>query len=106
MQIAVPDSVALGEDFKVKITTYGGGCLEKGDSEVERSGLEVSIRPYDLDTSGPEYPCTADRALYTHTVELRFAEAGEAQLHLFGLKKDWDNPQGTLITVMRTVEVR
>lgn len=106
VRVEVPSSVGLGEDFQVKVTTYGGGCLDKGDTEVERDGLEVSIRPYDLDTSVPKYPCTADLALYTHIVELRFEEAGEAQLRIFGLRKDASNPQGTLITVTRTLEVR
>jgi hypothetical protein len=108
IQIIAPHVVNRGEDFKVEITTYGGGCLKKGASKVELEGSKADIKPYDLDTSVslPNYGCTMELIPYTHTVELRFEEAGEAQLRIFGLRKDASNPQGTPITVTRTLEVR
>jgi hypothetical protein len=106
VQVTVPTSVNRGEDFEVEVTTYGGGCIDKGGTDSEVKGLEATVEPYDLDTSTPGYPCTADLAFYTHTVELRFSEVGNAQVRILGLKKDASSPQGTPITVTRTVAVR
>lgn len=42
VQLAVPDSVTHGETFSVSIATYGGSCLEQGDTRVETAGLEAN----------------------------------------------------------------
>lgn len=98
--------VELGEAFEVEITTYGGGCIDQGDTEVELEGLQARIRPYDYDTSVPGFGCTLELIPYTHTASLRFDSRGKAQIQVLGLEKSLDNQRGTMITVTRTLEVR
>lgn len=106
VQITVPNSVARGETFTVSVMTFVGGCLEPGKPETEANGPEATIRPYDIDTTKPEYPCTADIASHPHTAELRFDMSGEAQIRFVGLREWPENPEGIEITQTRTVEVR
>lgn len=44
--------------------------------------------------------------LHTHTAEVRFDEAGQAQIRVLGLQEDEENPEGVVITETRTLEVR
>ena len=106
VEIILPAAVARGETLIVAVTTYGGGCLKQGDTEVRVTGLEAQITPYDLATSVPEYPCTADLAFYTHTAELRFTETGEARIQVTGLQKNDQNVQSVVTHVTRTLTVR
>ncbi len=106
LRIVVPKAVERGEVFEVKFTTYGGGCVGEGDFEVEVKGLEAKIRPYDYDVSVPGFGCTLELILYTRAASLRFDNPGTAQVRVLGLKKGMNDPQGKLITVTRTVEVR
>lgn len=106
IQITVPDSVARGETFTVSVMTFVGGCLEPGNTETEINELEATIRPYDIDTTRPRYPCTADIAFHPHTAELRFDASGEAQIRFVGLREGLEHPEGIEMTQTRTVVVR
>lgn len=48
VRVVVPSSVQQGQLFVVTVVTYGGGCIEKGETDVEVEALQAEIRPYDL----------------------------------------------------------
>jgi hypothetical protein len=98
--VSVPDTVAAGEAFTVAVRTYGGGCMEKGDTEVEVRGLRATVTPYDIRVEADV--CTAILKLFEHTATLHFEGAGTAEVVMRGRKE----PEGEILTVGRTVVVR
>jgi hypothetical protein len=46
--IEVPAAAVAGEPFAIVITTFGGGCIEKGPTNVATSELRIDIRPMDF----------------------------------------------------------
>lgn len=104
VRIEVPESVARGESFVVKVTTYGGGCIAKGDTDVQTEGLDVRVTPYDWETvrMPPNTVCTMELRLYQHTATLRFDQPGTARITIRGREK----PSGQVLTVERKVTVR
>ena len=104
-QVVVPDTVARGAAFPVRVTTYGGGCIRKGSVETDIEGLRAMVTPYNerIRSGWPvRIDCTDDLAFYTHTATLRFTRAGVATVVIQGLRK----PEHDTITVTRTVVIR
>lgn len=104
-EINLPDTVTHGERLSVDVMTYGGWLPEKGDVEVEVTGLEATIRPYDLDTTPPDGLCSSELLVHTHTADVRFVEAGQAQIRVMGVREGPESPAGVDITATRTLEV-
>ena len=50
--IELPAAAVVGEPFAVVITTFGGGCIEQGPTNVVSSGRRIDIRPMDVSRSG------------------------------------------------------
>ena len=101
--VELPDSVDAGEAFAVHVRTYGGGCIEMGDTEVEIAGLWAVVTPYDIEVTYPEgYVCTAVLAFYDHIGNVQFDQSGPAIVDVKGRKK----PENVLISVERPVFVR
>lgn len=107
VRVVVPSSVQQGQPFVVTVVTYGGGCIEKGETDVEVEALQAEIRPYDYDIS-PALPtnggCTDELNLYEHTATLSFEETGTADIIFHGQKEDASGVTQTSVT--RTLEVR
>jgi len=103
-QVEVPVSVRRGQPFTVTVVTYGGGCIDKGETKVEVEALRAEVRPYDYNTSPIERICTDELRSHKHTATLSFEEAGAAEIVFYGLKEDAGGVTQT--SVMRTVEVR
>lgn len=93
-----------GQLFTVSVTTYGGGCTEKGETKVEVEALRAEVRPYDYDTSPLGHDCDDMLRIYEHTATLSFEEIGTAEVVFYGLKKGAGGVTQT--TVTRTLEVR
>jgi hypothetical protein len=104
VRVEVPESVARGESFVVKVTTYGGGCIAKGDTEVRTEGFDVRVTPYDWEVvrTPPNTACTDDLRLYQHTATLRFDQPGTIRVTIRGREK----PSGQVLTVERKTMVR
>ncbi len=104
VRIQLPDTVQRGVTFPVRVRTYGGGCIDEGDTEVKVNGLAAQVTPYDIEVTHlpPGYACTADLRLYEHVGQVRFDQPGTATLIVRGRKK----PEKTIISVERTVEVQ
>lgn len=104
VRVEVPRTAELEQPFVVTVTTYGGGCIEKGETEVKVEALRAEVRPYDYDTTPINGDCNDDLRLHERTKTLRFEEVGTAEVVFFGQKK---NANGiTQMSVMRTLEVR
>lgn len=99
--VELPSHVERGEDFTVTVTTYGGGCIAKGETESEVEGLRAVVTPFDYDAVNlpANAACPDILYLYAHTATLRFDERGEAQVVIRGQQK----PSREVITVKRTV---
>lgn len=80
--VEVPDTVDAGEPFEVSVRTYGGGCLTKGDTEVEIRGRRVDVVPYDVHSG--ENICTDNLAVFDHRVTVTIAEPGPAEVRIRG----------------------
>lgn len=103
-QVEVPASVRRGQPFTVTVTTYGGGCIEKGETKVEVEGLRAEVRPYDYDTSPLNGICNDELRIHKHAATLSFEEIGTAEVIFYGLKEDTSSVTQTSAT--RTLEVR
>jgi len=44
-RITIPDTAVANQPFTVTLSTYGGGCTSKGDTEVEIDGLNATVTP-------------------------------------------------------------
>lgn len=101
-RIHVPDTVTAGAAFEVRVTTYGGGCMQKGETDVYVRGHMAEIRPYDYEPTGRGMVCPDILVLYNHTATVTFAEPGEATIRIHG----WKKPENTFLTVRRSTIVR
>jgi hypothetical protein len=104
VSIQVPESVARGQEFVVKVTTYGSDCVGKGDTEARVNGLSAVVTPYDWEVTRlpPKTGCSIAIRPHEHTASLRFDQAGSGRLVIRGRRK----PSGNVITVERRIEVR
>lgn len=89
--VQVPEPVVAGIPFDATIVTYGSGtCTRPDGAEVEITGLEGEITPYDLEYRGPwerggyHIACTDDLAPYPRDISLLFDEPGDAQIVVIG----------------------
>lgn len=102
--VQVPDTVPRATEFAVTVRSYGGGCIQQGDTEVRVSGRTVVIRPHDLFVTElpPDAACTDDLRLHTHRATLRFEEPGAVLVTIHGRER----PGDAAVAVQRSVHVR
>jgi hypothetical protein len=80
--LTAPDTVRAGESFRVVVTTFGNGCVSKGEMETAaQPGLAI-LSPFDFH-SGAEV-CTEVAQFFDHHAELRFTSVGEATIRVMG----------------------
>ncbi|HEX7226416.1 MAG TPA: hypothetical protein VF353_01475, partial [Candidatus Binatia bacterium] len=71
--VTAPSTVAVGEEFKITITTFGGGCEREGTSSTIITGTGASIMVYDITSAThPGVICTAEIKRLPHILSLRF----------------------------------
>jgi len=73
-----------GRTVHVTISTYGGGCDSRGDTEVVVQGLVADISPYDY-TAVAGTACTRELKTFLHEVAVEFQEGGTARLRIRGI---------------------
>ena len=82
--LVVPDTVKSGVPFTAIVTTFGStACIRPDRSQVEETGLQIGITPYDSVWSGSP-PCLPGWEGYPRSVELTFATPGSAVVRLHG----------------------
>jgi hypothetical protein len=102
--VEVPGIVSREVDFDVTVGTYGGGCVDQGDTEVALSGADAEVRPFDIFVveMPDNYACTDILKRFTHRATLRFTQAGAATVRIRGRAA----PDGEVIVVERQVTVQ
>lgn len=103
VRITAPASVVLGAPATIDVTTYGGGCVGKGETRVTVEGLLAVVEPFDRFTAPPSDGACADILLrLSHVVTIEFTKRGAATLRVRGLRVPGDE----LIEVQRTIIVQ
>ena len=86
--LLAPAVAQAGRDFKVTISTYGGGCESKGGEEVTVSENTAIVEVYDFTTATSlSSVCTLQLKQFPHTVTLRFEKPGEAIIKIVGQRE-------------------
>ena len=96
-----------GRTVTVSVTSYGGGCESKGETELAVSGLSAVVTPYDY-TYSATGACTQQLKSFVHSTSIEFAEPGTAQITIRGLDgrtRSANNLIGDTLSVVRTVEL-
>lgn len=102
VRIELPTTVSRGENFTVRVTTYGGGCIRKGNMVVELAASAAELTTYDHEVSHTMGGvCTDDLRLYEHTATMRFHNPGTARITVHGVER----PSGKMISVERMLLV-
>lgn len=105
VRLNVPTTAEVGQDVSLVVSTYGGGCISPGETEVELDGLKATVRPYDyvpLETLRGDIVCTLDLRLNRHEAILRFDERGVARIDVHGRSL----PGRDAVTVVRSILIR
>jgi len=92
--VTVPTSVRVGVPVSITATSFGGGCIAKGETELTLRGLEAEVRPYRYETIRlpPNMACTSELRIFQHTVTLEFEQPGVARVRVFGLRRPGETP--------------
>lgn len=94
------DIVTAPGSATVRVTTYGGGCHSKGDTEVLVRGREAVIIPYDY-SAQPGTVCTLQLVSFAHEATIAFGTSGPARILIRGA----DDRNRRTITVERSVVI-
>ena len=103
-QVDVPDTAAAGALVRVRVVTYGGGCMRPGGTDARVDGRVAEVRPYDSVRTRVVAPeaCPAVLAYYPHEATVRFAAPGPATVRVYGRA----DPGGAERVIERTLTVR
>ena len=92
--------VAAPGSATVRVTTYGGGCHSKGETEVVLRRREAVITPYDY-TAPPGTICTLQLLSFSHETTIDFDSSGPVRIVIRGA----DHRHRRTITVERSVVI-
>lgn len=98
--LEVPDSVAVGVAFTVRVRTRGGGCDRRGPTRVERGAGAPTVVPRDSIFVG-EAVCPAVLRTFSHEATLTFDDPGRSTVR-FRVR---DPADGSVVEIDRSVEV-
>lgn len=84
--LALPPSAAAGVDFAITVRTFGDGCTTGARTELRYAGNLAIVTPYDNHVASlpANMGCPSIIASPVHTVTLRFASPGVAQVRVEG----------------------
>ncbi len=103
VDITLPSEAVHGEPFTLSILTYGDGCLEQGETDVQLEARRAEIRPYDYNTT-PGRPCEDIVRAFEHQATVTFAEVGEVEIVFYGQRVSEDGVTNTSVTRTLTVK--
>ena len=101
--VDAPVIASVSIPFDITVRTYGGGCIDQGDTEVSVTGLHADIRPYDhfVTYLPPRYACPDILHLSTHRATVRFEQPGTATVTVHGRVR----PGDAAVAVQRSLRV-
>jgi hypothetical protein len=84
-EVQVPTTVQAGVPITVTATSFGGGCIARGETAATIRGLTAEVRPYRYETV--EVACSAELRLDQNAVVVQFDIPGEALVRIIGLAR-------------------
>ncbi len=92
--VTLSTSVRVGVPLSITVTSFGGGCITRGETESTVRGLEAEVRPYryEIVRLPPNMACTDEFRIFQHTTSLQFGEPGDAHVRVLGLRRPGDAP--------------
>jgi hypothetical protein len=91
--VTLPAAARLGETVTLRFTSFSGGCTRKDTPDAVVSGLHAEVRPYErAPTQSSDLVCPAVLGVEQNVVELRFLEAGRAQVRIVGRAQPGNQP--------------
>ena len=100
-QVVVPQEVRAGVPFTVRVTTFGGGCVDKGFTEVTAGAGEADVRPYDFHPTDENAVCTRELRSHLHEATVRLEQPGTGTVRVHGVRMRDNEP----VTVARTITI-
>jgi len=98
--IQVPEVVSRGEEFHVRVRTYGAGCSQQGFLRTRIRRGVVEVRPFDLAFDAQH--CPDHLGLFDHSATVVLENPGIVRVAVYGRSL----PSGVTLVVERTLEVR
>lgn len=103
IEITVPKEAVVGTPIVIRVTTWGGHCMRKGDTQTAVNGLAALVAPFDSTRIvEPDVACAAILASFHHTAEVTFGQTGRAYVIIRG--REW--PGNFLVERWFRVKVR
>jgi hypothetical protein len=103
VRVEVPATAAAGTPFEVRVTSYGGGCISQGPTEVSVSGSTALVEPFQVAPAEDEdVVCTQELRIFVNTASVTFAAPGAAKVVVRG----YSSISRRVIDVERTVQVQ
>jgi len=81
-QVVIPDTVRVGVEAVVEVTTFGSPCFRKGETEVEHAANTVKITPYDYPHARES--CFSIEISFVHRATVEFSEPGLTSVVIVG----------------------
>jgi hypothetical protein len=101
--IDIPLTVDHGQTVDVHVVTFGTGCDEIGDTQVNGQANDLEIVPRDWFVIPlPGQACTADIKQFIHSAQVTFNQTGPATIRFLGRRE----PGGDDITLVANITVR
>lgn len=83
--VVVPDTVRAGVPFQVSVTTVGGACIRRDETDVEVDGATATVTPWDrFAIPRPGFGCLPSTATLDHTTSVTFPGSGPATVVVRG----------------------
>lgn len=102
VQVAVPDSAAVGDSIPILITTFAGGCIWEDTTEIVVNDLRAEVRPYQRVPGGRGLvTCSAEILVNERQAMVAFGAPGLATIVVHGRSIKGDS----LVTATRSVRV-
>ena len=101
--VTIPGVAQVDEVIEVRFTTFRGGCIGRGPTQVQLTPGAAEIRPTHLELTDlpPNTACPGVLVVEQHPVPLQFSAPGLARIRLVG----WARPEEEPFVVERTVGI-
>jgi len=83
--VDLPDTVRAGTPFEVSVTTIGGACIRRDETDVEVAGSTATVTPWDrFAIPRPGLGCLPSASTLDHRASITFAAPGPAAVLVRG----------------------
>lgn len=102
-EVSVPAQAFVGQPFTVVITTWSGGCIGEGDTDVRVNGQTAVITPFEKETSPEGGACIDVLLKSTREARVTFNAMGTGTIRVLGRAERGAGSE--IVTVTRAVPV-